>query len=110
VNLQLDEVCFTPFHLLILILRCSLNQHATGKSFAEDLTEGKFSFPVVHSVRADRSNRQVISKYRSHYHPSVRLIVPRCPPEATLDAHNEEIHHRLHGGAYEVLRVHIISA
>jgi len=36
-------------------------EYATNKSFAEDLSEGKFSFPVVHSVRADRSNRQVLN-------------------------------------------------
>jgi len=37
------------------------DEYATNKSFAEDLSEGKFSFPVVHSVRADRSNRQVLN-------------------------------------------------
>ncbi|ELU35580.1 polyprenyl synthetase domain-containing protein [Rhizoctonia solani AG-1 IA] len=36
-------------------------QYASNKGFAEDLTEGKFSFLVVHAVRADRSNRQVLS-------------------------------------------------
>jgi len=36
-------------------------QYATNKGFAEDLTEGKFSFPVVHGVRADTSNRQVLN-------------------------------------------------
>ncbi|KAB5592782.1 hypothetical protein CTheo_3766 [Ceratobasidium theobromae] len=37
------------------------SQYASNKGFAEDLTEGKFSFPVVHSIRADRSNRQVLN-------------------------------------------------
>ncbi|EIN06618.1 terpenoid synthase [Punctularia strigosozonata HHB-11173 SS5] len=36
-------------------------EYATNKGFAEDLTEGKFSFPIVHSVRADASNRQVLN-------------------------------------------------
>ncbi|KZT72460.1 terpenoid synthase [Daedalea quercina L-15889] len=35
--------------------------YADNKGFAEDLTEGKFSFPVVHAVRADTSNRQVLN-------------------------------------------------
>lgn len=39
-----------------------LGQYAENKGFAEDLTEGKFSFPIVHAVRADSSNRQVLSK------------------------------------------------
>jgi len=32
-----------------------------NKGFAEDLSEGKFSFPVVHGVRADTSNRQILN-------------------------------------------------
>ncbi|KAF5379592.1 hypothetical protein D9757_009285 [Collybiopsis confluens] len=36
-------------------------EYATNKGFAEDLTEGKFSFPVVHSIHADKSNRQVLN-------------------------------------------------
>ncbi|THH09641.1 hypothetical protein EW145_g1870 [Phellinidium pouzarii] len=36
-------------------------EYETNKGFAEDLTEGKFSFPVVHGIRADRSNRQVLN-------------------------------------------------
>lgn len=33
-----------------------------NKGFAEDLTEGKFSFPVVHAIRTNTSNRQVLSR------------------------------------------------
>jgi len=36
-------------------------QYADNKGFCEDLTEGKFSFPIVHSIRADTSNRQVLN-------------------------------------------------
>ncbi|KAI0710311.1 terpenoid synthase [Cerioporus squamosus] len=36
-------------------------QYTENKGFAEDLTEGKFSFPVVHGVRADPSNRQILN-------------------------------------------------
>ncbi|KAG6844947.1 hypothetical protein H0H87_002280 [Tephrocybe sp. NHM501043] len=32
-----------------------------NNSFAEDLTEGKFSFPVVHGIHADTTNRQVLN-------------------------------------------------
>jgi len=36
-------------------------EYASNKGFAEDLTEGKFSFPIVHGVRANPSNRQVLN-------------------------------------------------
>lgn len=36
-------------------------QYEHNKGFAEDLSEGKFSFPIVHGVRADTSNRQILS-------------------------------------------------
>ncbi|OWZ51895.1 geranylgeranyl diphosphate synthase, type III [Cryptococcus neoformans] len=35
--------------------------YKSNKGFCEDLTEGKFSFPVVHGVRADTSNRQILN-------------------------------------------------
>lgn len=42
-----------------------LNLHSTiytkNKGLAEDLTEGKFSFPVIHSVRSNPSNLQLIN-------------------------------------------------
>ncbi|KAI9068619.1 terpenoid synthase [Trametes sanguinea] len=36
-------------------------QYTDNKGFAEDVTEGKFSFPIVHGVRADASNRQILN-------------------------------------------------
>lgn len=49
-----------PFHILLQSLT-GLLQYTDNKGFCEDLTEGKFSFPIVHSVRADTSNRQILS-------------------------------------------------
>jgi hypothetical protein len=46
------------------------SQYADNKGFAEDLTEGKFSFPVVHGVRADTSNRQLLRESRVHVLPN----------------------------------------
>ncbi|KIJ51381.1 hypothetical protein M422DRAFT_58906 [Sphaerobolus stellatus SS14] len=37
------------------------SEYESNKGFAEDLTEGKFSFPIVHSVRSDTSNRRVLN-------------------------------------------------
>ncbi|KAG1878928.1 isoprenoid synthase domain-containing protein [Suillus subluteus] len=36
-------------------------QYNDSKGFAEDLTEGKFSFPIVHGVRTDDQNKVVTS-------------------------------------------------
>ncbi|CEG71184.1 Putative Farnesyltranstransferase [Rhizopus microsporus] len=43
-------------------------QYADNKGFCEDLTEGKFSFPIIHSIRTDPSNRQLLNilKQRSN--------------------------------------------
>jgi len=37
------------------------NQYSENKGFAEDLSEGKFSFPIVHGIRTKPSNRQILS-------------------------------------------------
>ncbi|KAI9495705.1 geranylgeranyl pyrophosphate synthase [Zychaea mexicana] len=35
--------------------------YSKNKGFCEDLTEGKFSFPIIHAIRADPSNRQLLN-------------------------------------------------
>ena len=42
-------------------LNLSSTQYTQNKGLCEDLTEGKFSFPVIHSIRKDRSNLQLIN-------------------------------------------------
>jgi geranylgeranyl diphosphate synthase type 3 len=32
-----------------------------NEGYAEDLTEGKFSFPIIHGIRKDQENRQILS-------------------------------------------------
>lgn len=36
-------------------------QYTNNKGFCEDLTEGKFSFPIIHTIRKDPSNRQLLN-------------------------------------------------
>jgi len=42
---------------------CNLRslKYATNKGYAEDLTEGKFSFPIVHGVNKNPVNRQLLN-------------------------------------------------
>ncbi|KAI3211215.1 hypothetical protein CBS147311_851 [Penicillium roqueforti] len=42
-------------------LNLSSTVYTENKGFCEDLTEGKFSFPIIHSIRSDPSNRQLIN-------------------------------------------------
>ena len=61
------------------------SEYADNKGFCEDLTEGKFSFPVVHGVRADQGNRQILSEparqlrilFLSYFSPAGSLEDPR---------------------------------
>ncbi|KAG0140973.1 hypothetical protein CROQUDRAFT_674369 [Cronartium quercuum f. sp. fusiforme G11] len=38
--------------------------YTKNKGFCEDLTEGKFSFPIVHSIRADTTNHRLLNILR----------------------------------------------
>jgi geranylgeranyl diphosphate synthase, type III len=42
-------------------LNLSSTIYTKNKGLCEDLTEGKFSFPVIHSIRSDPSNLQLIN-------------------------------------------------
>ena len=40
------------------------SQYAENRSFCEDLTEGKFSFPVIHAIRSRPDDKQIINILR----------------------------------------------
>ncbi|KAF4126280.1 geranylgeranyl diphosphate synthase, type III [Geosmithia morbida] len=42
-------------------MNLSSSEYSSNKGLCEDLTEGKFSFPVIHSIRADPANRELIN-------------------------------------------------
>lgn len=42
-------------------LNLASNEYTSNKGFCEDLTEGKFSFPIIHSIRTNPSNLQLIN-------------------------------------------------
>lgn len=67
-NLNLKEVCSVGFGKAQLQKSYSLflfsKQYAENKSFCEDLTEGKFSFPVIHAIRSRPDDQQIINILR----------------------------------------------
>jgi geranylgeranyl diphosphate synthase type 3 len=42
-------------------MNLSSSEYSSNKGMCEDLTEGKFSFPVIHSIRSDPTNLQLIN-------------------------------------------------
>lgn len=40
----------------------SLKEYSENKSFCEDLTEGKFSFPIIHAIQNEGQDHQVLRK------------------------------------------------
>ncbi|KIW03703.1 hypothetical protein, variant [Verruconis gallopava] len=52
------------FQILDDLLNLSSPTYTQRKGLCEDLTEGKFSFPVIHAIRADPSNRVLINILR----------------------------------------------
>ncbi len=42
-------------------MNLSSSEYTSNKGLCEDLTEGKFSFPIIHSIRANPQNRQLIN-------------------------------------------------
>ncbi|KAE8352742.1 isoprenoid synthase domain-containing protein [Aspergillus coremiiformis] len=60
--------CVTLVNMLGLIfqicddyLNLSNTTYTRNKGLCEDLTEGKFSFPIIHSIRSDPNNHQLIN-------------------------------------------------
>ncbi|CAG8660725.1 18913_t:CDS:2 [Racocetra persica] len=41
-------------------------KYADNKGFCEDLTEGKFSFPIIHSIHSDPNDRRLINILKQH--------------------------------------------
>ena len=56
-------------------------QYKEHKGFAEDLSEGKFSFPVIHGIRGKRDSKYIISTNGVSLMSVERTkLFRRCPP------------------------------
>ena len=64
--------------------------YTDNKGLCEDLTEGKFSYPIIHAIRADTTNRQLIN------------ILKQKPTEAEVKKYAVEYMERM--GSFEHCR------
>ena len=49
------------FQILDDYLNLQSPKYHTNKSFCEDLTEGKFSFPIIHSIKAAPKDKRLLN-------------------------------------------------
>ncbi|KAL2827634.1 isoprenoid synthase domain-containing protein [Aspergillus cavernicola] len=66
-----EKDCVTLVNVMGLVfqicddyLNLSSTTYTQNKGLCEDLTEGKFSFPIIHSIRSDPGNHQLINILR----------------------------------------------
>lgn len=58
---QLVQLFGIIFQICDDYLNLKSTSYLQKKGFCEDLTEGKFSFPIIHSIRSNPGNRQLIN-------------------------------------------------
>ncbi|KAJ6599419.1 terpenoid synthase [Mycena sp. CBHHK59/15] len=75
IGIKLMMACFTTNVDTDYVPLMDLLGYSSNKGFAEDLSEGKFSFPVMHGVRADTSNCQILN------------VLQKRPTAPTLKTH-----------------------
>lgn len=93
--------------------RTSLLQYSTNKGYCEDLTQGKFSFPIIHAIRADQSNRQVLSPLlpldytlEFLYWPVHHCWPPRRTTKTTDHTNNQIIHCIIYARFHQIVCIH----
>jgi hypothetical protein len=48
------------------LVNLASTDYMTSKSFCEDLTEGKFSFPIIHTIRSQPNDNQLLNVLKKH--------------------------------------------
>ncbi|KAE8345077.1 hypothetical protein BDV24DRAFT_171030 [Aspergillus arachidicola] len=62
--IPLTNTLGTIFQIRDDILNLSGKEYTKNKGFCEDITEGKFSFPIIHSINSDPRNMQLVNILR----------------------------------------------
>src|SRR4051812_16081022 len=64
--IPLASLIGTIFQIRDDYLNLSSTTYTNHKGLCEDLTEGKFSFVIIHAIRADPGNLQLLNILRQH--------------------------------------------
>jgi geranylgeranyl diphosphate synthase type 3 len=73
-------------------LNLSSTTYSKNKGLCEDLTEGKFSFPIIHSIRSDVNNLQLINILRQKTKDEeVKLYAVSCIESTGSFAHTRKV-------------------
>lgn len=100
-DLNLDRFCYLIGQLFQIrddYINLTNDEYMNLKGFAEDLSEGKFSFPLIHGIRKDPKDSTILSKFAfeppfsSHKSVSLSTISPPLfPGILKMHTQNEEL-------------------
>lgn len=60
INLISKDVRISALVVCTTFIQCFRFQYMKHKSYCEDLTEGKFSFPVIHGIQSQPNDNRII--------------------------------------------------
>lgn len=85
-------------------LNLSDTTYSKNKGLCEDLTEGKFSFPIIHSIRANPSNVQLINILKQRTKDDeVKLYAVKYMESTGSFSHTRKVVAQLRDKAYSMI-------
>ena len=86
-------------------LNLSDTTYTSNKGLCEDLTEGKFSFPIIHSIRTDPGNHQLINILRQRTKDEeVKLYAVNYMKTTGSFVYTRQVVRDLHGTALSLIK------
>jgi len=84
------------------------SRYHNNKGFCEDLTEGKFSFPIIHSIHKDPSNLQLLNilKQRTENEEIKKYAVAYMEEKTDSFGYTRGVLQALHVRAAELVEGH----
>lgn len=82
-------------------------EYEANKSYCEDLTEGKFSFPIIHAIRSSKDDTQVINILRQRTTDNdVKKYCVECLHRLGSFEYTKEILIQLENSIFELIEEH----